>query len=79
MRYEALRSEIRACMVLNTSDGKPSITICGNLDFPNMLGNSRARAFMPACCVCGRLCGGARSCGYRYHLKIKQEYFYSGS
>ena len=22
---------------------------------------------------------GARSYGYRYHLKIKQEYFYSGS
>lgn len=48
--------EIRACMVLNTSDGEPSITICGNLVFRRMLRNRRAS--MPACCVCGRLCGG---------------------
>lgn len=50
-----------------------------DLDFPNMLGNRRARASMPACCVCGRLCGGARYRGYRYRTEIKQENFYSGS
>lgn len=49
-----------------------------DLDFPNMLGNRRARAFMPACCACGRPVRG-KIPGYRYHLKIKQEYFYSGS
>ena len=44
MRYEALQSEIGACMVLNTADGKPKMDTFADLDFPNILGNRRAKS-----------------------------------
>lgn len=44
-----------------------------DLDFPNMLRNRRARASMPACCVCGRLCEGQDTAAIDTVLKLNKK------